>query len=74
MSKLPAVTARQVVSVLKQVGFVERRKRGSHLRMFNPATKRQTVVPMHSGDLKRGTLGGILSQAGISDEEFRALL
>jgi predicted RNA binding protein YcfA (HicA-like mRNA interferase family) len=36
MSKLPVVTARQVVSALKKVGFVERRQRGSHLRMFNP--------------------------------------
>lgn len=74
MSKLPSVSARQVVAVLKRVGFVERRQRGSHLRMFNPKTRRQTVVPMHAGDLKRGTVHGILMQAGLSAEEFRALL
>jgi predicted RNA binding protein YcfA (HicA-like mRNA interferase family) len=74
MSKLPAVSARQVVAALKKVGFVERRQRGSHLRMFNPSRKRQTIVPMHSGDIKRGTLQGILRQAGLSHSEFMQLL
>ena len=74
MSRLPSVSARRVVSALKKVGFLERSQTGSHLRMFNPTTKRQTVVPMHSGDLKRGTLHAILGQAGVSEEEFRKLL
>lgn len=74
MSKLPAVSARQVLAALKKVGFVERRQRGSHLRMFNPATERQTIVPMHTGDIKRGTLQTILRQAGLSHQQFTELL
>jgi predicted RNA binding protein YcfA (HicA-like mRNA interferase family) len=74
MSKLPAVSARQVVAALKKAGFEERRQRGSHLRMFHPTTRCQTIVPIHSGDLKRGTLHGILRHSGLSEEQFRGLL
>jgi predicted RNA binding protein YcfA (HicA-like mRNA interferase family) len=36
---------------------------------------RATTVPMHSGrTLKRGTVHGILKQAGLTVEELRALL
>jgi predicted RNA binding protein YcfA (HicA-like mRNA interferase family) len=42
--------------------------------MFHPTTRRQTIVPIHSGDLKRGTLHGILRHSGLSEEQFRGLL
>jgi predicted RNA binding protein YcfA (HicA-like mRNA interferase family) len=74
MSKFPSVTARQLVAAPTKAGFLQRTQRGSHLRLFHPDTKRQTVVPMHGEDLKRGTLHGILKQCGISDDEFRKLL
>jgi hypothetical protein len=31
-------------------------------------------VPVHGGDLKRGTLRGIIAQAGLTVAEFVALL
>jgi len=34
---------------------------------------RKVTVPMHTGDLKRGTLRGIISQAGFSVADFIAL-
>ena len=74
MSKLPSVTAREVVAALKRCGFLERQQRGSHLRLFHPQTRRQTVIPVHGGDLKRGTLHGILRQAGVSEDEFLSQL
>jgi predicted RNA binding protein YcfA (HicA-like mRNA interferase family) len=48
---------------------------GSHARLIhtvNPA--RKVTVPVHSGDMKRGTLRAIIAQAGISVPEFLALL
>jgi predicted RNA binding protein YcfA (HicA-like mRNA interferase family) len=38
----------------------------------NPA--RKVTVPVHGGDLKRGTLRGIISQAGFTVAKFIALL
>jgi predicted RNA binding protein YcfA (HicA-like mRNA interferase family) len=35
---------------------------------------RKVKVPIHSGDLKRGTLRGIIAQAGMTVSEFIALL
>jgi predicted RNA binding protein YcfA (HicA-like mRNA interferase family) len=32
------------------------------------------TIPMHRRDLARGTLRGILDDAGLSEEEFIALL
>jgi predicted RNA binding protein YcfA (HicA-like mRNA interferase family) len=32
------------------------------------------VIPFHTKNLKRGTLRGIIEQAGLSVEEFVALL
>jgi len=36
--------------------------------------RRQVTVPMHGGDMKRGTLRAIIGQAGLSVSEFIALL
>jgi predicted RNA binding protein YcfA (HicA-like mRNA interferase family) len=51
------------------LGFVFKRQNGSHavLRRGN----RGCVVPMHR-EISRGTLKGVLEQAGVSVEEFMA--
>jgi predicted RNA binding protein YcfA (HicA-like mRNA interferase family) len=58
---------------LKRAGFVEDEQRGSHLRLWREADRRLVIIPMHSGDLPKGTLRGILRDAGLSVEEFNAL-
>jgi predicted RNA binding protein YcfA (HicA-like mRNA interferase family) len=73
--KLPAVTAREVVRALERAGFAVSRTSGSHCRLIHvtdPA--RKVTVPVHSGDMKRGTLRAIIAQAGLSVAEFAALL
>lgn len=52
---------------MERLGFVFKRQSGSHaiLRRGN----RGCVVPMHR-EINRGTLKGILEQAGVSVEEF----
>ena len=74
MSRLPSLTPREVVVALKRAGFEERRQRGSHLFLWHSERQVVTTVPMHVRDLPRGTLKTILRQAGLSDDEFRALL
>lgn len=63
-------SAREVVRFLKSKGFVEKRRRGSHLVLQHPATKYRTVVPIHTGDLPKGLLHRILKDSGHTLEEF----
>jgi len=73
--RLPALTARDVIRALERAGFAVSRTSGSHCRLIHtrdPA--RKVTVPVHSGDLKRGTLRGIVAQAGFTVAEFLALL
>lgn len=71
MSKIPALTSKQVVRILKKAGFIEDRQKGSHLVLINPSTRVRTVVPMHSRKtIKRSLLYGIISDARLAIEEF----
>ncbi len=73
--RLPVVTAREVIRALGRADFIVSRTSGSHCRLVHrtdPA--RKVTVPVHSGDLKRGTLRSIIAQAGLTIVEFSALL
>jgi predicted RNA binding protein YcfA (HicA-like mRNA interferase family) len=73
--RLPAVSARSAIAALERAGFVVARTSGSHCRLIHandPA--RKVTVPVHGGDLKRGTLRAIIAQSGLSVAEFTALL
>jgi predicted RNA binding protein YcfA (HicA-like mRNA interferase family) len=48
---------------------------GSHYILKHPDRPGSRVTPpWHNGDLKRGTLGSIIEQAGFTTEEFLELL
>ncbi len=49
------------------------RQRGSHVRLKHPDHPISLVVPLHR-ELKRGTLAGILRDAGVDGDELRRLL
>ena len=76
MTRLPAVKQNDVIRALEKAGFVVVRIKGSHhilIHRDHPA--RITNVPGHgSHDLPRGTLRAIIRQAGLTIEEFVALL
>jgi predicted RNA binding protein YcfA (HicA-like mRNA interferase family) len=69
LSDLPV---RKITYVLESLGFVYVRTKGSHAVYRHP-DGRAVVIPQH-GTIKRGTLGSILRQAGITPVEFLALL
>lgn len=75
MSVTPVVTARQLMGVLRKLGFVQTRSRGSH-RRFEHSDGRKTTVPVHRGrDIPRGLLRQIVTiDVGIKMDEFIALL
>ena len=65
-------SAREVLARLIRAGFVEVRQSGSHKVLRHP-DGRQTYVAIHPGTLPTGTFRKIPKQAGISEEQFRAL-
>ena len=73
MSKLPALTPREFIQRIKKLGFIEDHRTGSHVVMYNPTTKKRTVIPYHLKALPRGTLAAILRESGVSKDEFQGI-
>lgn len=74
MSRLPTLTARDMIAALKRGGFVETIQKGSHVYLRHRTTGRTTSVPMHPGDMPRPLVKAIIRQAGLSEESFRELV
>jgi predicted RNA binding protein YcfA (HicA-like mRNA interferase family) len=74
VSVLPRVSGREVVKALMRVGYEQDRQRGSHIILRQVASPhRRLVVPDHS-EVAKGTLRAIIRQAGLTVDEFKALL
>lgn len=71
MPKLPHISGAQAVRALEHLGFVVVRQRGSHIVLRRGSAG--CVVPNHR-EIKVGTLGGVLKQAGVTPEDFLAAL
>ena len=71
---LPAVRAKDLARALERAGFVLRRQKGSHQIWFHPELKKRVSVPVHTGDVPKGTLRQILRDADLSAEELVSLL
>ncbi len=74
MPGLPSIRPEEVVRVARRLGFIRDRQRGSHAVFLRQSDRRRVVIPMHRRDLKRGTLRSLVSDLGISVEEFLDLL
>jgi predicted RNA binding protein YcfA (HicA-like mRNA interferase family) len=73
MTSLPRISGRECVAALSKKGFQFKRQNGSHIVLRRAEPFAQVVVPDYK-ELDRGTLRGILRHAGLSIEEFIALL
>ena len=70
--KLPAIKPKRVIRALERNGFQTHHTTGSHYILKKG--KLRVTVPYHNKDLKPGTLASIISQAGLTVDEFIALL
>lgn len=73
MTRLPVVTPKEVLRRLQKAGFYIDTVVGSHYTLRSQDGKKRVTIPYHNKDLKRKTLKSILTQAGLSIEEFQAL-
>lgn len=68
MARLPALSGKQLMEVLRREGFVVVRQQGSHVRMKHPDGRFVTTV-MHK-TIATGTLRAIVRQAGLSVDDL----
>jgi predicted RNA binding protein YcfA (HicA-like mRNA interferase family) len=71
---MPVLSGRDAAKALRKVGYAVDHQTGSHmiLRRAAPPYRRLTI-PDHK-ELAKGTLRAIIREAGLTIEEFAALL
>ena len=74
MSVLPRISGREAVAAFRKLGYEFDRQRGSDiiLRHMQPPHRRLTV-PDHR-EVAKGTLRALIREAGITVEDFIALV
>jgi len=75
VSKLPAVSSKDLIRALEKQGFQVMRQKGSHIviQRRTPAEVITTVVPNHS-EIAKGTLKSILRKTKITPDQLIKLL
>jgi predicted RNA binding protein YcfA (HicA-like mRNA interferase family) len=70
--KLPVVSAKEIIKALSKIGYYVRDQKGSHVHLRHSYRKPLTI-PDHP-EIARGTLRGIIKEAGLTVEDFLELL
>jgi predicted RNA binding protein YcfA (HicA-like mRNA interferase family) len=70
VGNVPTLKPREVVALLKGLGFAEVRRRGSH-KQYRHADGRSTTVPFHAGrDISPTLLRKIAKDVGLTVEQL----
>jgi len=72
MSRLPVCSGADAVKAFRKIGYELDHQTGSHMILRHPSGRRLTV-PNHP-ELAKGTLRALIRQAGLTKEQFVALL
>ena len=73
MPKLRVLSGREVCKILAGQGVEEVRRKGSHIIMQKQEEDTTITVPVPDhGELRRGTLSGIIRQSGLPRSLFEA--
>lgn len=73
MGRLRVLSGREVCRILERHGFVEVRRRGSHVVVQRRTAGGTTTVPVPDHpELKIGTLLSIIRQSGLPRSEFES--
>ena len=69
MGKLKVISGIELVKILSKLGWIEVRRRGSHIILIKEGEIVTLSVPDHP-EIAKGTLRSILRNAGITIEQF----
>lgn len=73
MPKLPVISGAQAVKAFGRAGWRVDRQRGSHVVLLKSGHIASLSIPQHR-ELSPGTLRALIRAAGMTVEEFTALL
>ena len=73
MASLPSVSGERAVKAFQKAGWGKDRQRGSHVILIKPGHAASLSIPQHR-QLAPGTLRALIRAAGMSVDEFVALL
>lgn len=73
MGRLNNISGREAVKAFERAGWNPAGQVGSHLVMTKPGVRVNLSVPQHK-ELSVGTLRALIGYAGLTVEEFLALL
>ena len=59
------MTVKEVQRILSKDGWFVLKQKGSHQQWAHPAKKGKVTLPIHKGDIPKGTLNSIFKQAGL---------
>jgi predicted RNA binding protein YcfA (HicA-like mRNA interferase family) len=72
MSRLPVCSGQDAIRVFQKLGYEVDHQTGSHIILRHPQMRRLSA-PNHR-ELAKGTLRALIREAGLTKEEFLALL
>jgi len=73
MPRLRVLSGREVCGILSSHGFEQARRKGSHIIMQKKEGDTTITVPVPDhGELRMGTLSGIIRQSGLPRSLFEA--
>lgn len=56
---------RELEQILREDGWYVVKQVGSHRQYKHPVKPGKVTIPIHSGDLDKGTVNSVLKQAGL---------
>lgn len=75
MPKLPILSGKKLLNILLKAGFIDIRRKGSHVFVENENGDLRTVIPLHGNeDLGRGLLKKILNDLDLEVEYLLKML
>lgn len=74
MLKLPILSGKDLIWLLKKLGYEEDYQTGSHIILRNKVPPyRRITIPNHK-QIAKGTIRAIIRQTGLSRQEFLKLI
>lgn len=73
MGKLGNISGREAAKAFQRAGWMPIGQVGSHLVLVKPGVRANLSVPQHK-ELSVGTLRSLIRNAGLTTDEFLALL
>ncbi|MCX5994023.1 MAG: type II toxin-antitoxin system HicA family toxin [Chloroflexi bacterium] len=73
MPRLPVISGKQAIEAFRKIGWKPDRHHGSHIVLIKEKSPIILSIPDHK-EIRRGTLRSLIRNAGLTVEEFVALL